>query len=138
MLTIIPYSSIGCGCDKHRWIISHRDLVVIIYIFIKKTKTEIFILNLNIINLEMWQMLITHLYSQHDLMSICGDISFFLIETSSPWVVVEYRKEKKNQLRRVTSTIRMRIHFLSTSSKSISAFLDHCPSNFDSTRARKK
>ena len=35
--------------------------------------------------------------------------------------------ERRNQLRRVTPAIRMRIHFLSTSSKSLSAFLDHRP-----------
>ena len=43
-------------------------------------------------------MSITHLYSQHELLSICGDISSFVL---SPWVVVQshWNEDKKKSIK---------------------------------------
>ncbi len=102
LLTIIPSSSIDCAYDKHQWIMSLGDLIVIIYIFIKKKKkiqTNFFYLLYFIqINFEMWQMSITHLYSQHDPLSICGDIFFLLPRHHHGWCLrnVVRRRKKIN------------------------------------------
>jgi len=110
---------------------SHWDLIVIIYIFIKKRKKKtdkLFCLIQIKRTVNVTDVNNSFIFATWSSVHLWWQFLFSIIENSSPWVVVEYwRKRKKNQLRCVTSKIRMWTHFLSTSSKLISAFLDHCP-----------